>query len=118
MNDKKGAVAAQTTLAVSVPPGLCERFHQEAKERGITASELARELICSNFGRRAERHNPEFTVPLSAASLFSSDHYVVVRRTAKEITLTTAVQVPFEKVMGKFAALNLSGDEILDIVGS
>ena len=118
MNDNKDTVAAKTTVAVSIPPGLCERFYREAEERGITASELVRELICSNFGRRPERHNPEFTVPLSAASLFSSDHYVVVRRTAKEITLTTAAQVPFEKVMEKFATLNLSEDEMMEVVGS
>ena len=118
MKSEKSAKSPKITVPVAIPPGLWERFQQEAEERGITVSELARELVCSNFGRPPQRLNPEATVPLSAESRFNSDHYLVVKRTAEEITLTTAVQVPFEEVMAKFAALNLSEEEILEIAGS
>lgn len=110
---------AKQSVAITIPAGLREAFEQEAQERGLTESELALELVCSGLGQPPRRQCAEFTVPVSFAPLFSGDDgYVVVKRTASEITYTPAVQMPFDEVREEFAALQLTEDEILEIARS
>lgn len=111
--------ASNATVAITIPAGLREAFEREAQERGLTAAELALELVCSGFGQPPRRQCPDFTVPASFAPLFSGDDsYVVVKRTAHELTYTPAVQRPFDEVRAHFAALNLTEDAILEIARS
>lgn len=96
-----------------LPAWAAAEVESQCAERGVSAAEFVRYLVCAHVKAASPVAEAQFTVPHEMESAFVGEDFMVVRRDERGVVLTPCESMSFKDALAEFQANGCTEDDVL-----